>query len=227
MPFCNYCGRELRDGDRFCVACGREVVSSAETKSQETVIHKCPNCGETIPEFAIRCVSCGYELRDVQKKSEVTRFLEKLNTLGDGISGAERKAKYIRDFSVPNTKDETIEFLAHASTCIDTRLISKANPTKAEMKRSEYKAQTILTQAWLEKFEEVYNRAEKEYADDPTFQQIRNISDQKHRDVKRAERAKRKENGCLHNGCIMFIATGLVIGALIFAGILIVWAIRK
>lgn len=227
MPFCNYCGHELRDGDRFCVACGRAVASSVATKTQETVIHKCPNCGEPLPEFAIRCASCGYELRDVQKKSEVTRFLEKLSTLGDGISGAERKAKYIRDFSVPDTRDETFEFLAHASTCIDTRLITKANPTKAEMKRSEYKAQSILTEAWLEKFETVYKRAERDYGNDPAFLQIKNISDQKHHDLKSAKRAKRKENGCLHNGCIMSIAAGLVISALIFAGILIVWAIRK
>lgn len=227
MPFCNYCGRELRDGDKFCVSCGHAVASMTPDKTQESFIHKCPNCGEPLPEFAIRCASCGFELRDIQKKSAVTIFLEKLNTLGGSLDGAKRKARAIREFSVPNTRDETIEFLAHALACVDTRLISKANPTKAEMTRFEYKAQSVLTDAWIEKFNEVYKRAEKEYNNDPAFQRIKNITEHKHHELKKAKKAKKRENGVIHNGCFLFLAASLIVMVFIIIIILIIWAIIK
>ena len=36
MPFCNYCGHEVRDNDMFCVACGRKVASTNTERLQET-----------------------------------------------------------------------------------------------------------------------------------------------------------------------------------------------
>ena len=35
MPFCEKCGKEIKDGDRFCTRCGAEVKSLPMTSVNE------------------------------------------------------------------------------------------------------------------------------------------------------------------------------------------------
>ena len=59
--YCNNCGNQFEDGQRFCSKCGNEV-----TKKNEEL--KCPHCGKDIGEGKRFCVYCGGSLADVGKK---------------------------------------------------------------------------------------------------------------------------------------------------------------
>ena len=39
MPYCRVCGKELKEGDRFCSSCGTPVFSAEVTKGAEETVN--------------------------------------------------------------------------------------------------------------------------------------------------------------------------------------------
>ena len=80
--FCTKCGQKLADEAAYCSACGAIVEKSvaADQGSRKQVyvgeIKKCPNCGEALSAFEIKCHSCGYELRNIKASSAIQEFYE-------------------------------------------------------------------------------------------------------------------------------------------------------
>ena len=171
MVTCLSCGQKLNDKARFCSACGQSVIGEADIQSQrmevfEGVIHKCPNCGEVVDAFSIKCSSCGYEFRDIKSSSAVERFAEKLHRLG--TRSKSKKISLIREFSVPNTREDLLEFLILALSNIDVT---------AYEGDSTYDKN--LSNAWISKLDQVYCKAMLLFGKEPELKEIRKLYEDK------------------------------------------------
>lgn len=126
MAICSKCGSQLPDGAKFCLNCGAQSSGSPENSQsyqagnskRETVfegeIHKCPSCGEVLGAFVTTCPSCGYEIRGGKSSASLHEFSMSLaNAASD-----EQRTSLIRNFPVPNTKEDIFEFLILASSNI-------------------------------------------------------------------------------------------------------------
>ena len=63
MPFCNNCGKEVKEGTKFCSGCGASLSDEEESANtrQNTVNSgtPCPKCGSLIPFGNVACTNCG------------------------------------------------------------------------------------------------------------------------------------------------------------------------
>lgn len=140
MPFCVNCGNKLPEGAKFCNSCGSKV-NSLNTGKRENVfdgkIHKCPRCGETLNSFTPKCPTCSHELRTVDATGSIIKFYEDLNN----TTSIEQKDYLIRNFPIPNTKEDIIEFMILASS----NLFGEDNKN--------------IFEAWIAKFDQCYQKA--------------------------------------------------------------------
>lgn len=111
MPFCKNCGNELENDAKFCTNCGSTITRQT---MYDGIIHKCPNCGEVLPSFVTNCPSCGYELRGTTATSSIVTFYKDLNN----TQSVEQRSNMIRNFPIPNAKEDIIEFMVLASSNI-------------------------------------------------------------------------------------------------------------
>ena len=215
MPYCEKCGTKVSESDRYCPSCGRQLLFYDSIVEYTGIIYKCPNCGEIIPSFTANCPSCGLELRDRKPStSSIGQFVEALNSMGRGVRGAKKKAKFIRSYKVSDSKEDILEFLSYASAGINTHLLSKYTSADAGMKGSGFKAQRIITAAWIDKFDEMYHKAQLLFPNDPVMVQVQMIADQKRRDMDEARKSIRrgKAVSCLGVVFVMLLGVALTVG---------------
>ena len=184
MQFCPYCGTKLDDGARFCKNCGESMVQRQQatetatfheppkTETQQpkaepvkedprtkrkTVydgeLHKCPNCGEIIDAFVTNCPACDYEIRGSKATVSLQQFYWDLHR----AKNSEEKASMIRNYPIPNSKEDIVEFMILASSNISGE------------------ADKNIFEAWVAKFEQAYQKAQITLQNDPTFAQIEDI----------------------------------------------------
>ena len=120
-----------------------QQVPLPENKSnKEGDLKKCPSCGSPTQAFATKCSDCGHEFRNIQATQSVQKLFEMLNELettreedesnplkamggmfskvvsGQGAFGGgkvgQQKTELIKNFPVPNTKEDLLEFLSMA-----------------------------------------------------------------------------------------------------------------
>lgn len=158
MAFCVNCGQPLNEGAKFCTNCGSTVTPHKKEENEhkehfDGKIHKCPNCGEIIDSFTINCPSCGYELRDSSATNSVQRLYWELNR----AFSIEQKTMMIRNYPIPNAKEDIVEFMILASSNIS------GEPEKS------------IFEAWVAKFEQAYQKAQMTLKNDAAFTQIEEI----------------------------------------------------
>lgn len=230
MGFCINCGQTLAKGAHFCSNCGIAVGETNTGASQRKTVYdgelyKCPNCTERLDSFMTVCPTCGYELRGAKGASVVKEFAKKLeqiesvrtdtnkvySVIGD-IFGKfnktdEQKINLIRSFSIPNTKEDIVEFVILAASNIDLRLygFSGGDPNSS---------QRAISDAWLAKFEQAYDKARFSFANSPDFLNIKEIHDQK---MKQLKKEKRNQTLIILS-MVLFLLLGFILGfiALIF-----------
>lgn len=205
MPFCSNCGKEIESISKFCSDCGSpNYATPADNEEKRRVVYdgkirKCPNCGEILKAFEINCLSCGYEIRDTLVSSAVKEFEMKFESIESrreyekprGLFAAglelqrvtktdEQKISLIKSFSVPNSKEDMLEFMILATSSIN---MSEYDCTKA-ISMSEKK----LNDAWFSKVQQVYEKAKRSYSSDSTFAEIKDLYDSCIENIKKAKR---------------------------------------
>lgn len=236
IRFCSSCGVKVDKEARFCKGCGRELykdsASSQEKKIEERSvfngkIHNCPCCGDIINSFVTNCPSCGYEVREAKAANSVKELVEKLEQIGerqmpvleekkslmkmvfgkdlkneDEIKEAvhrfenqkiQEKVNAIINHPVPNTKEDILEFMILVTSNINTKLGIDDD----------------LSKAWIQKMEQVYQRAELTIKNSSDLNPIKNLYNNKKNEIE-----KKKKKGII-------IALGLVSAYFIFIGLLI------
>ena len=207
MAFCINCGQELAEGAKFCANCGKAVTGDNTTSQRKTVyegnLHKCPNCGEVLNSFVTNCPACGHEIRDIQGVSSVRQLAMKLEqleakrpqkkgtnifaqTIGGGVqlqSIDEQKIDLIRNFSIPNTKEDVLEFIVLAAANIDLKVygLDSGRYQMLDPARRE------LSDAWLSKLEQSDQKAEIMFGQTQEYISMRNVYEKKMKAIKRAK----------------------------------------
>lgn len=204
MAFCINCGQELADGTKFCPNCGKAVDGNSSNSQRKTTydgeLHKCPNCGEILNSFITNCPTCGHELRNTQSVSSVKSLAVKLeqleaqrpcekglNIFRMAISGRsalqnvdKQKIDLIKNFSIPNTKEDVLEFIVLAAANVDLKMYgmnSGNNPAGRE-----------LSDAWLAKLEQADNKAEIMFGHTNEYLAMRNVYENKLKAIKKQKR---------------------------------------
>ncbi len=196
MRYCTECGHELADGIKFCSECGNKVniEKSKDKVLKDGTVHKCPVCGEQLDSFVLKCPACGYELRGAKSSSSVREFASKVQeiefsrpkkklNISMGISATDEKlVSLIRNFVIPNTKEDLLEFMVLASSNINLKRYNLFN------KVSE--SQKMVSDAWEAKFEQAYNKAQLTFEDSVEFSKINDIYSKKSNEINRRKRGK-------------------------------------
>lgn len=226
MTYCVNCGTEIVPNAKFCQKCGHPtgVHNDGSTRKQEFVgkIYKCPNCGEVLKAFEINCPACGHELRGTKASSAVKEFALKLEAIESrrkyekprGLFAAaeaqqqvsktdEQKISLIKSFSVPNSKEDMLEFMNLATSNMNMRTYDSANTNVS-------KSEKEINAAWLSKVQQVYEKAKCSYSTDSIFNYIKALYDSCNEEIK-----KSKKKG--------IVKWGLMFGwmPILFAGIFI------
>ena len=158
-------------------------------------LHKCPNCGEVLNSFMTNCPTCGHEIRGAQGVSSVKQLAMKLEqleakrpprkgtnifaqTFGGGVqlqSIDEQKIDLIRNFSIPNTKEDVLEFIVLAAANIDLKVygLDSGRYQMLDPARRE------LSDAWLAKLEQADQKAEIMFGHTQEYLSMRNVYEKK------------------------------------------------
>ena len=209
--FCQNCGIFLKDDNKSKQAeesyynKEQDQQSAYSERKQEYAgkIIKCPNCGEVLKSFTANCPSCGFELRDAKATSSVKEFALKLEKIeerrginkhsfvakifgrdGNLTDTDEQKISLIRSFSVPNTKEDVLEFMILASSNVDMSIYGWGD------KGALTESRKAVSEAWIAKMEQVYEKARLTFGNNSEFQSIEKIYSKKIKEVKRKRREK-------------------------------------
>lgn len=193
MAFCTECGHQLANGAKFCYACGASVTTANNPNSYERKIvydgeiHRCPNCGDILDAYESVCETCGYERRGTKATTsiqELARKLEEIEEQRPSKKGTslfvqafssnlpktdEQKITLIRNFAIPNTKEDIVEFMILASSNIDMKLYGLGD--KGVITAS----QRAVSDAWLAKFEQAYEKARFTFNTSTDFSNIEDL----------------------------------------------------
>ena len=187
--YCSCCGTQLKKGVKFCSGCGAQVGESLAientqqtTRTQEFAgtILKCPYCGENITKTTVVCPSCGCQLVGASAiKSETDLFnklmeiekTRKKNIFGMGNDDEvdEKKLTLIQNFPIPNTIDDIVNFMVLANTNIDVKL------SKKKMFNNDYTYKKRISDAWVSKMQQAYQKAEIMFGSEPMFGKVKSI----------------------------------------------------
>lgn len=190
--FCNFCGATIGEIKNENIKAEDKIKPKEEIKPEEKTvsepmnskkpeekkekkaerkivyegeIHKCPNCGEILKSFCITCPSCGFEIRNTNSANSVREFADELAE----IKNIEQEISFIINYSIPNTKEDMLEFMILATSNIDAKAVNDD-----------------LTKAWITKLDQVYRKAELTMKpDNPDFIKIKNVYDKKKKEIQK------------------------------------------
>lgn len=157
---------------------------------------KCPACGAPVSGMTAKCPECGHEFSNVAANTTVRRLMATLNNIDATSDPANikntisRKVQTIRNFPIPNTKEDVIELLS----------LCQANMSA----RGE---DSSLRDAWKTKAEQLITKSEIILKDDPDAQHI--ISR-----IRQQESKKKKTTTNIMIGAAVVVLLG--IGAFFF-----------
>lgn len=151
MAYCEKCGNKLAKGASFCSTCGAPARPGQREERYDGEICKCPNCGAMLEAFCTYCPSCGYELRGVGGASRVNELAAKL----ESAASPEQKDEFIRNFYIPNTREDIYEFFILAASNIE--------------------AGGENTDAWYAKLDQAYKKASLVLGDGSELERLKKL----------------------------------------------------
>lgn len=155
-------------------------------------LKKCPSCGSSVESFNTKCSDCGHEFRNIESSTSVKEFFRMLNNFesnteedesnplkafgnsfakmysdggifGGGKEGRQKR-EFIKNFPIPNTKEDILEFLALGIP----RAKKKGNFFSSNFSDAawEIKAHNLLVPIWQSKCEQIIIKARFSMTDD-------------------------------------------------------------
>jgi hypothetical protein len=133
------------------------------TTQKKGSINKCPSCGAQLGAFVSSCEACGHEFTDIDANRSITALVDRFEEIErevdhKGIKGKnrlkailEKKARVIRDFPVPNSREDLQQLMFF----IQPKIVNSVQPDPN-------------IEDWRVKFIEVLNRAKNAYRNDAT-----------------------------------------------------------
>lgn len=190
MAYCSNCGNQIVGSVKFCHECGCAIDNNATNPKRATVyagrLIKCSNCGEIVNSFVQSCSSCGWEIRGAKVESVVADFAKQLYEI-DNVGGRDknnRKLSLIRNFVIPNSKEDLLEFIVLAS----------ANMLQMESSAKNINMQIAISDAWEAKLEQAYQKAKLTFGDKTEeFLWVDNLYKQKKKEKSGKLKKKKKE----------------------------------
>ena len=161
MAFCAKCGHSVTDEMRFCGNCGA-AIEAGDTQNQaasEQSVRRCPICGGALRSLEVCCPYCGAEVAMRQASGAVKELTEKL----ERTESEKKKIIIIKNFPIPNTREDIFEFMMLASSNFNAELHVKKSGVED------------ITDAWLVKIEQCYNKAHIAFNDDRDLESIERI----------------------------------------------------
>lgn len=209
MAFCSSCGEKSSDGAKFCYGCGMPVNNDSQNSGNRRQeyggkIVKCPNCGEVLNSFETVCSICGYELRGSKATDAVKEFEYKF----EQASSIYKKIDLIKIFAVPNTKEDIREFLILAASNINLDSYNSSGERTIDIR---------LSDAWVAKFEQVYQKAKILFKGSSEFGEVHDLYLRKQKSIKYAKMAGKNSKFFRKNKEWILIVGGFV-GLMLFIG---------
>ena len=182
------------------------MYGNSETRQQEFAgkVLKCPNCGAVISQTTAVCPECGMRITGQAAVSSVQVFQNQLMALESkrkksalgmfnvyaGVDPVDKqKVALIQNFPIPNTVDDVLEFILLAVSNIDVNLSKKSWANNSSgMQIFAMEMPRVISDAWVTKMEQVYQKAEILFPDDPTFPKIKQIYTDKMIELKRIKK---------------------------------------
>ena len=178
--------------------------SNNSTRQQEYagILLKCPNCGSPIGETTAICPDCGFRITGRSAVSSVQVFSEQLMAIeasrkkeglteifGLAVNTADqKKLSLVRSFPIPNTVDDIFEFMLLAVTNIDVGLSKNTmmNRYQGGVKSGESSVTMpkTISDAWVSKMKQAYQKAEVAFPNDPAFSSLQKIYYDKMKELK-------------------------------------------
>lgn len=194
MAFCTNCGEQIQTGAKFCANCGASANQMSKLSERKTVfvgeVHKCPNCGELLKSFETVCPTCQFELRGTQGSNSIKILAEKLEKSTSEI----QKITIIKNFPVPNTKEDIFEFMFLAYSNFDAKYYV------------EHLNEEDMSDAWLTKIEQCYQKAKFLLS----ASEVEKI-DEMYSKIKKSIQSADKKNSKHNVGSIFLIVIGILI----------------
>lgn len=218
MGFCPCCGKEINSGSNFCPDCGANLTEYGNNQRKQVFegnIHKCPNCGEVVAAFSVKCPTCGFEFRNVNSTTSVKVFADEIARLQKERK-KEEIVSYIKNYSIPNTKEDILEFMILASANIDTDALSQKTNLS-----SEEKYRVMVSDAWFAKMEQAYQKALISFGGDPIFNRIQETYDSKVKEIKDKKEKRKKTLIFALGGYFIFGLIFIIVGGIFFIIMLI------
>lgn len=176
---------------------GKAVAAVTQNVSEnKNKPRKCPACGQLLNGGELACPMCGYDLSATVSSAsvsdlaaEIGKLEQKRNTVADTLatklSGRresptdEKIASLIRNYVIPNTKTDILEFMLLAAGNIDAKLLAG--------KKNVEGLSELVTKAWESKFQQAFQKAKISFGTDNDFGKIQAVYDSKLEEIEAAK----------------------------------------
>ncbi|MDR0756158.1 MAG: hypothetical protein LBE99_04585 [Puniceicoccales bacterium] len=170
-------------------------AASAPKSDKLGDVKKCPSCGAIAQSFQTKCLDCGHEFSNIEANTSANKLFHLLDAIesqrNDGVADGvlkklpisrvlgignktdTRKKDIIKNFPIPNTKEDILEFLSLAVPNARQKgnFFTKDNPGNAE--HNEF------VPVWKAKCEQIVMKARFSMKDDKkTLAEIENYAQQ-------------------------------------------------
>jgi len=161
-------------------------------------VKKCPACGSMVQSFQTKCIDCGHEFSNIEANTSINKLFEMLNdaenertnesgmSVGKALGGMlgkaygvggvgdkvnNKKTTIIKNFPIPTSKNDILEFL---SLAVPNAKKSGNFLTKEE---PENKAHNTFVPVWKTKCEQIIMKARFSMKEDKnTLDEINNYA---------------------------------------------------